>query len=184
MANKALFLKTNDTLLLGYVESNYDNDQLAALMYDTQQMYILPLLGTGLYDEIESQVINNTVSALNSTLLEKVRDALRMYMLADGQFVFTFKIRNKGVMTMSSDNSQAVTIDVLHETIRYFKDKAQVYAQRITNYLCENSTNYPLFLNPGNGVDTIRPETNSFGTGWNLSLPNEQLRFSLDNPSV
>lgn len=161
----ALFLRPDDTMLTSYVESNYDNDQIRALIYDVQQMKILPLLGTGLYNEMDTQITANTITALNTTLLEKIRPALRMYVLSMGMEVFNYKIRNKGVQTMSSENAQSVGLTELDRLVRKYDDMAQVYSDRVTNYLIENSISYPLFSDPGTGVDTIRPDANRFQVG-------------------
>lgn len=185
MANYKIFLNTDDQFLLGYVESDYDNQQLAVLIYDVQQIEIKKLIGSGLYDQIEAQEIAGTTTALNQTLLEKLRPAIRMYVLAKGMLIFNYKIRNKGIVTMSSENSTPVGLDVIARITQEFMDMAQVYAQRVTDYLCENSTSYPLYLNPGNGVDTIHPKNRNYQTGWNLSMGSldDYYTRGLDNPS-
>ena len=43
-----LFLKPTDERLLAYIDNNYDQQQLAALIFDVQEYRILPLLGSGL----------------------------------------------------------------------------------------------------------------------------------------
>ena len=154
----ALFIRPDDTMLTAYVEENYDNDQLRALIYDVQQMKILPLLGSGLYNEIDTQITANTLTSLNNTLLDKIRPALRMYILSMGMEVFNYKIRNKGVQTFSSENAQPVGLTELDRLIRKYDDMAQVYAQRVSDYLRENATSYPLYDNPGTGFDTIHPD--------------------------
>mgnify|MGYP006281691293 CR=1 FL=1 len=164
----ALFIRPDDTMLQSYVESNYDQNQLRALIYDVQQMKILTVIGTGLYAELETQITANTLTALNTTLLEKIRPALRMYVLSMGMEVFNYKIRNKGVQTQSSENAQPVGLNELDRLIRKYDDMAQVYADRIKNYLLENTTSYPLYSNPGTGVDIIHPDGNTYSVGLYL----------------
>ena len=164
----ALFLRPDDTLLLSYVESNYDNDQLRALIYDVQQLKVLPLLGTALYNELDTQVTANTVTSDNTSLLNKLSPCIRMYVLSMGEEVFNYKFRNKGIMKMNSDNSQSVDLDVLDRLVRKYSDQAQEYAQRVTNFLVANSSTYPLFSSPGTASDTIVPMTNSYQIGLYL----------------
>jgi hypothetical protein len=179
----ALFIRPNDTRLLSYVESNYDNDQVSVLIYDTQQMEILPLLGTGLYNELSTQITLNTLTNLNTTLLNLLRPAVRMNVLAYGMLVFNYKIRNKGIQTMNSDNSQSVGLDVVDRMTQNFKDQAQVYNERVHNYLMANTSLYPLFLNAGSTSDTIHAKTNQYYTGWVMG-DGEDCSCTLDNPSV
>ena len=174
MANIGLFLPIDDKILMGRIESNYDKDTLAVVIYDQQQLEIKPLIGTGLYNEIQTQIIAGSLTALNTTLLDLIRDCLRHHVLQDWQFESTAKNTNKGAQTMSGDSSQPAGIDMLAQRVQRYKDKAQVYAQRVSDYLCENSSDYPLYNNPGSGADTIYPNRKNYGTGWVMDdLDNE-----------
>lgn len=184
MATKALFLSPDDTLLVSYIEDNYDKDQVAAVIYNVQQLYLVDLIGSGLYNELETQQNSNSLTSLNQTLISKMKDVLIMYVLSEGMMVFNYKIRNKGVMQMNSDNAQSVQVDVLMKLIQKFKDNAQVYAQRLTNYLSENQSNYPLFNNPGSAIDTIYPKRNSYNTGFYLGPDYSDISDHLDAPST
>lgn len=186
MANIGLFLPMDDKILMGRIESNYDKDTLAVVIYDQQELEIKPLVGTGLYNEIQDQIEANTLSALNTTLLNMLRDALRHYVLADWQFESTAKNTNKGSQIMSGDSSQPASIDMLAQRVQRYKDKAQVYADRVTRYLCENSSDYPLYSNPGNGVDIIHPNKQNYRTGWVMDVDDYDQFYNsgLENPSV
>lgn len=184
MAQYALFLKPDDTILLGYVESNYDQDQLRSLIYDVQVMYIEPLIGSGLYDQLSTQILAGTLTSANTDLLAEIRPVVRNYVLAKGLIVFTYKIRNKGVVSMSSENSQAADFTALDRLIQQFTDWAQVRAERLQDFLCANTTTYPLFSNPGSDEDTIHPLRNQYQTGWNMSLDTDRHYPSLDSPDV
>lgn len=170
MANIALFLPVTDKILMGRIDSNYDKDTLASVIYDQQQLYIKKLIGTGLYNELSTQIIAGTLTALNTSLLDLVRDSLRHYVLADWQFESTSKNSNKGAQVMDGDNSRAADEKLLVQKVQRHLDKAQEYAQRVTDYLCENSSSYPLYSNPGSGADTIHPIKNNYRTGWYIGL--------------
>lgn len=164
----ALFISSDDNGLLAYIEQNYDQNQLRQLIVDTQQYRIKPLIGTGLYNELVTQISGSSLTSLNTDLIGYIRPALRFYVLADGVEIFNYKIRNKGVMTTSSDNGTPVSLDVLDRLMRYFEDRAQEFGKRMERYLLQNANSYPLFLNPGNGVDTIIPRPQNRSTGWYL----------------
>jgi hypothetical protein len=40
---------------------------------------------------------------------------------------------------------------------RRYNEKANYYAERLRDYLCENNTLFPEYNNPGSGLDTIQP---------------------------
>jgi len=143
-------------------------------------MEILPLLGTGLYNELCTQINANNVTALNQTLMNLLRPAVRMNVLAYGMIVFNYKIRNKGIQTMSSDNAQPVGLDVIDRMTQTFRDQAQVYSRRVRDYLMAHTGSYPLFTNPGATLDTIRPKSNQYFTGWVMG--DDHSNCTLDNP--
>lgn len=181
MANIGLFLPPDDKLLKARIDSNFDQDMLTAIIYDQQQLEIKPIIGSGLYDELESQIIAGTVTALNQTLRNYIQDALRHYVLSDWQFEATVKNTNKGSQTMSGENSSPSDIPFLSQKTQRYRDKGQIYSDRLTRYLIENSSSYPLYYNPGTGVDTIHPKHNSSAyTNWVMDDDDDYC--TLDNP--
>ena len=48
------------------------------------------------------------------------------------------------------------------------RDDAEWYTERITRYLQENHTLFPLFDNPPTAIDTIYPANSSYQTGMVL----------------
>ena len=129
-------MKTNDQGLLSYVESNFDEQMLGQLIWDIQELYILPIVGTALYDELRTQIQAGTLTASNQTLLfEKINPALMWHLLSKGAHIFTYKIRNKGIVTQRSDNSQPATMSELDRMVKQFESFAQTYSDRLMKYL-------------------------------------------------
>ena len=163
---KDLLFSPNDEGLLAYVEENYDRRQLTELIWDTQELWLLPILGTALYDELKTQSRSGTFTSANLTLIGKINPVMKFRVLADGAPIFTYKMRNKGIVTQSSDNAQPVTFAELDRLTAYFTDRYQTFADRLMKFLIENETTYPLYSDPGDGVDTIIPNGQQFRVGW------------------
>lgn len=164
--NKPLLFKPNDEGLLAYVESTYDQQQLCEVIWDTQRHYIRPILGSALYDQLLTQVQNNTLTQLNTTLLNTyINPVMKFYVLGNGLYVFNYKMRQKGVMTMNSDNATPATISELDRLYKYFMDKGQTDADMLMRYLIEYEDQYPLYGDPGNGVDTVLPKHKQYNVG-------------------
>jgi len=160
-------LSAADKGLQAYVESNYDQDQLKQMIWDTQEHHLPRIIGSALYEELKTQSRTNALTPDNQTLVyEKIVPFLMWKVLADGAVLFTYKVKNKGIVTQSSDNATPATISDIQFIITQFEDKAQMYAQRITNFLIENDTTYPLFTDAGDGVDTIHPNFDQYNVGW------------------
>jgi len=134
-----------------------------------QEKYVLPILGTALYNELKTQITNATLTVLNETLLDDyIQPCLIWWIMAESPMPLTYKFMNKSVATRSSENANAASLNDLLKLEERFKDNAQWYSQRVANYLLENSTQYPLYLNPGNGIDTIVPKKSVYSTGMFL----------------
>lgn len=166
MANIGLLISVNDIKNRGYIDENVDEMNIRSVIYEAQRIHTRDIIGSGLYDELESQRIANTLTALNTTLLGYVKDALIYWTLYEGLEVFQYKIRNKAVMKSNSDNSQPVDLYELKHLSARFKDKAEYFDERLRRYLLQNESSYPLYTSPGTGVDVIHPNHNTYTAGW------------------
>lgn len=151
------------------INENVDMKLLLPTIKLAQEKYVLPILGTALYNELKTQITNATLTVLNETLLDDyIQPCLIWWIMAESPMPLTYKFMNKSVATRSSENANAASLNDLLKLEERFKDNAEWYSQRITNYLLEKSTQYPLYLNPGNGIDTIVPKKTMYSTGMFL----------------
>lgn len=151
------------------INENVDMKLLLPTIKLAQEKYVLPILGTALYNELKTQITSATLTVLNETLLDDyIQPCLIWWIMAESPMPLTYKFMNKSVATRSSENANAASLNDLLKLEERFKDNAEWYSQRITNYLLENSTAYPLYLNPGNGIDTIVPKKTMYSTGMFL----------------
>lgn len=165
------------------INGNVDDKYIKSTIVMCQKVYILPILGTALYNEIASEINAGNVSADNTTLLnDYIVDALLYYVLAEGIALFTYKIENKSVVKKNSENSSPIDSEEVAMLRDMYKDKAEFFAQRATRYLCEYSTptKYAAYLNPGNGIDTIHPVNNNYSIGWVLDDDSPRLDVKID----
>lgn len=164
------FIKDNSV-----VDENVDMKYITTTIDKCQKKYMRPILGTGLYDELQTQINANTVTSLNATLLnDYIQDALMYYVLFEGISIFMYKITNKSILKKNGDQSQVIDTEEVSTLRDGYKDDAEFFSELITNYLIANSEDYPLFLNPGSEFDTIHPNMDNYTCGWSLgdSRPN------------
>ena len=180
MSANILFISEQTLKDRSLLQDNVDPKLIKPTIKQAQDMFIEPILGTGLYLELQTQVADNDVSVLNATLLNNyITDCLCWYVASEMVMSLGFKLTNKNVLKKTSENSDVPSISELFDVMEYYKNKAEWYAQRITNYLCENNTDYPLYDNPGNGVDTIHPNSTSYSNGFYLGdTPKEYKNYS------
>jgi hypothetical protein len=159
------------------INDNVDMDVVVPVLIKIEDMFIQPIIGTGLFNELKTQIeastapdYNSAVTSLNRTLLELIRKCMVWYFMSEAPLAFTFRFMNKGVMKKSSDNSTPAELSEINNLMDKYKNDAEWYAERITNHLKENSADYPLYSNPGSGCDTIRPNTTNYTCGMNLEM--------------
>ena len=134
-----------------------------------QDMYMLPLLGTSLFDKLQTIIADNSITTnpvnVNyKELMDRyIVDALIYYTLADLPTTISYQFWNKGVVRKQGDNTQLPSMSELIDISNKYKTRAEFYTNRGRLYLRQNAaTMFPEYLNPGTGVDTTRPEQKSY----------------------
>lgn len=136
-----------------------------------EDLDIFSLLGSGLYSQIKDQIANGDLSPVNETLLnEYIAPALAEYSYARGLMGNHFKITAKGVQTRSADFSEAAEMSNLKQLIADAQAVAGQYGDRLVRYLCENSTQYPLYMNPGTGATAQSPSGSAINNAGGIWL--------------
>jgi len=152
-----------------YIDENVDVKLLRNSILETQEMRIRGIVGTALYDELGTQITANTKTTLNNTLLDSyIKPALKYWVLLDSALILTFKVMNKSIVKRTAENTETIQVTDLDRLMNFFKDRAEYYSERITKYLIENESSYPLFTNPGDGIDTEYPKFNNYTQGLYL----------------
>ena len=148
------------------VHGNIDPKLLYPEIKVAQDMYIHPILGTALYNKLIQDVNVSGVTGDYKTLLDDyVIDPLLYYVLAELPVPISFQFWNKGVIRKQGDSTELPTMSELVDLSNKYRIRAEWYGERLTRYLKQNcSTNnmFPEYLAPGDGVDTIVPESSPF----------------------
>lgn len=147
------------------IDENVDMKLLRDTIELCQEKYILPILGTALYNEVVTEILAGSVSANNTTLLDTyIQKCLKWWLQYEGVDILTYKFTNKSIVTKSSENSQPIDTEEVRRLMEKWRTNAEMYSQRVTDYLIANNTTYPLYYSPGSTSDTIYPKKNSYTT--------------------
>ena len=184
MTNFVYFISTTYLKDNSPLNENVDDKLLKSAIKEAQEIYIRDVIGSGIYNELQVQAFAGTLTQLNTTLLDSyIAPCLKYYTLTEAMLPMTFKLMNKSVASRESDNARAVSVEEMTLIEGRYRDKAEYYENRLRDYLRTYTNDYPLFLNPGNTFDTIRPKNTAFVGGiylptskdcfWNYDFPNE-----------
>ena len=161
----ASFLKDNTPL-----NENVDDKLIKNAIKEAQDIYIQDLIGSDLYNELQTQIVAGSTTALNVTLLDRyIQPCLMHYAVCESALPLTYKFLNKSISTRNADDATPINVQDLNMIEERYRTKAVYYGTRLRNYLKENSSSYPLFENYGTGYDVIAPNDNNIIFGIDLS---------------
>ena len=139
-----------------------------------QDVFIEPILGTTLFKKIRDDIDTTGTTTGNYKILldDYITDCLLYYVLSELPIPLSVKFRNKGVMQQSSDNSISQDFDDLVKLSNWYRNKAEMYAQRAIKYLKENDTLFTEYLNYETDLDDIKPISRGYQTSIYLGGDN------------
>jgi hypothetical protein len=178
-----LFINTLTIKERTSVHSNIDDKLVIPEIKVSQDMYILPALGTALYTRLQDGIVANNLTANESALLDDyITDTLVYYVLSELPVGLSFQFYNKGLVRKTSDNSDQPNMQDLIDVANRYRSRAEFYKQRMIKYLQEVSTSnlFPEYINPGTGVDTMYPERDGYQSS--IFLGDENSLFGMTYP--
>ena len=99
-----------------FIDQNVDEKYIRISIEEAQKIHIRQYIGSGLYDEIITQVTNSSVTALNTTLLDNyIIPALKWWTLVEAAPYLTYKVTNKNIVRKNSDNSSGIDYNELDQ---------------------------------------------------------------------
>lgn len=131
-----------------------------------QDMYILPILGTALYDKLQAAVNANSWTGLadyKSLLDNYIVDALLYFTMAGLPVSISFQFWNKGVVRKQGENTELPQMSDLIDVSNHYRTRAEFYGNRLRLYLVQNATaKFPEYYAYGSGVDSVSPDNTGF----------------------
>ena len=172
----------------GVLEDNVDVKLINTTTIMVQDIQLQQILGTDLYKEICNQVNAESVSALNTTLLnDYIRNFLMNAVIADGVLSFNYRFANKAIITANSDNQNPVGKEEIEMIRAKWQGQADFYAKRLTKYLVQESNSYPLYM-ANSDISDMHAKSAKYNSGiylGNTRRGNQKTRlnypYCLDN---
>ena len=167
MSRNTLFISVKTIKERTGLHANVDEKLILPEILTAQDMYILPALGTGLYNRLQDGIDANDLTVAETDLLDNyITNCLVYYVMSELPMGLSYQFYNKGVVRKSSDNTDMPSAQDMIDVANRYKARAEFYKQRLVKFLRQSSTTtvFPLYNNPGNGVDTIRPDIEAYTT--------------------
>ena len=127
------------------IGKNYDYSEIMLYVPVATEIWIRPLIGNDLLDEIEEQVASNTVSEENAALLTegKLWQYLCYATCYEGLPFLWTNISEVGITLGHSDNSDSITLKDLTYIQQHLRNQVEVLKDSVKRYICEHAAYYP-----------------------------------------
>ena len=163
----ALFITKDDLVRQTVLSGNLDFDKIVHFIKIAQDIHVHQLLGSRLYNKLQSDIIGGSLTGNYQTLVEDyIKPILTQYTLLEYLPFSQYTISNKGVFKSTPENStqpDAEEIDKIKDAAR---DTAQQYARRMVDHIDFNPTLYPEYLTNNN--EEIHPQKDIRFGGWHI----------------
>ena len=154
-------LKRNTT-----ISQSVDEDLIHPVILIAQDRYILPVLGTDLFEKLKTE-ISGTPSGVYLTLLKDyVQKCLCQFTLATLYPVLRLRAVNHSVVSMNNEQGTSATYDDIKPLIDGATDMAEFYRQRMIDYLRNNTSSFPEYSS--NEGSDLQPTTRNYYSGINM----------------
>ena len=153
-----------DTALGGSVDDNL----IMPYILLAQDMNILPVLGTDLYEALKTKINGGTLTGDYKTLMETyIQPALVQFSFSQLAPYLRLRFVNNAVVVMgATEQSSSATYDDIKPLMDTATDAAEFYRQRLIDYLRNNSSSFTEYTsNTGSDLD---PTTRNYYSGINL----------------
>ena len=142
----AEYLRDNTSLT-----ANIDGTILVPYIIVAQNLHIESILGTAMFNEVITDIRNNTVTGVIKTLLDDyLQPTLAQWSFYEALPFIKYSISNIGVSSRDAENANEVDLEELQFIRGVIKDTAEYMSQRVINYLKENVALYPSYQNYNN----------------------------------
>ena len=141
LINKTYFKKYSP------IPTNYNLDEVMLYLPVATKIWIKPLIGDALFDELEYQIDNDALSEENSTLL--VDGGLWQYLCFATIYEalpFIWSHMADAVITVAdTEHSKSITLKDLTYIEQHLRRQIEVLKAQTLKWLCERQDVYPLF---------------------------------------
>lgn len=163
MSKNTLFISVQNIKDRTGLHANVDEKLVLPEVKTAQDMYILPALGSALYNQLQTAVENNTYTNEETTLLDEyIADCLVYYVMSELPMGLSYQFYNKGLLRKSGENTEKPSMQDMIDVANRYRSRAEFYKQRMIKYLKQNNTSYPNYLNFGSGIDSIKPDNEGY----------------------
>lgn len=146
------------------IHTNTEDKLIMPEIKAAQDMYILPLLGSTLFNKLLSDINSNILTGNYKILVDEyLIDCLCNYVLSELPEGLNYQFWNKGLAQKTTENSNTPSMTEMFAIMSRYKNRAEHYAKRCRMYLIQNAgALFPEYNRYVAGIDVVPPALNTF----------------------
>ena len=167
MSRNILFISVDTIKERTGLHNNVDEKLVNPEILTVQDMFILPALGTGLYNRLQDGIAEGNLTQQETALLDTYITPTLVYLvMAELPMGLSYQFYNKGVIRKTGEGQTEPSAQDMIDVANHYKSRGEFYKQRLILYLKQNASSslFPEYFNPISGVDTINPESDGYTT--------------------
>ena len=124
---------------------NYNMTEIKNYIQVAEKIWLIPVIGYDLYDELDDQVQKNEVSDENATLLTEggLWQYLAFATVYEALPMIWSHISEVGVTKGKSDNSDSLDLKDMTYVAQHLRNQVEVLKDQLKRWLCEHSDTFP-----------------------------------------
>lgn len=125
---------------------NYNLAEVKNYIGVAEKIWVKPLIGYDLFDEIQDQIDKNEVSEENATLLTEggLWQYLSFATVLEALPMIWGHISEVGVTKGKSDNSDSLTLKDMTYIQQHIRNQVEVLKDQLKKWICEHYESFPL----------------------------------------
>jgi hypothetical protein len=148
------------------LHDNVDDKLIYPEILAVQDLYIMPLLGSTLFNKILSDIDAGTLTGNYKDLMDNyIVQCICNYVMSELPEGLNYQYWNKGVSQKTVDNATQPTMSEMYQIVAKYKSRAEFYARKARLYLVQNSpAMFPEYRTFVSGVDVVYPDSESYSS--------------------
>ena len=127
------------------ISDNYNIKDIKPYFHVAEKLWIEPIIGTPLYEELLDEVEKNEVTPENATLLLNIYPLLAFAIVYESLPFVGYHLSQVGITKGKSENSEPVSINDVNYISTQLRNQCETMKMLLKKFLDENAEHYPLY---------------------------------------
>lgn len=127
------------------IPDNYNIKELKPYFHVAEKLWIEPIIGTPLYEELLEEVDNDDVTPEHATLLLNIYPLLAFAIVYESLPFVGYHLSQVGITKGKSENSDSVSINDVNYISTQLRNQCETMKMLLKKFLDEHAEHYPLY---------------------------------------